>query len=347
MKQKVRIGVVGVGWWAAANHLPILKSRGDVELVAVCRLGRNELEAVQQKFGIAYGTEDYARMLAEVEMDGLVIASPHRLHGEQALAALDRGLHLLVEKPMTVNAQEAREVVARANVHNLHVLVPYGWNFKPFFAAAKVLLSQGQIGQIRHISAVMASPIGELLSGEAMPGTEGEMFRPDPETWANAKTGGYGWGQLVHLLGGLFYLADLEPEKVFAFVGNSAHGADLFNALSLQFAGGATAALSGAATVPQGQPFQVDLRFYGTEGMLLLDVERERCVLHRFDGQDQAVEVAPGDGAYSCIEPVHRFVDLCRGLPVENAGTALVGARAVQVVEAMLRSARTGQAETI
>ena len=345
--RKVRIGIVGVGWWAAANHLPILKGRDDVELVGVCRLGKDELHKVQEQFGIAYGTESFEQLLAEVPMDGLIVASPHRLHGQQTLAALERGLNVLVEKPMTVNAAEARAIVDLAARQQRHVVVPYGWNFKPYFAAAQRLIAEGRIGTIRHVSAVMASPIGELMSGHAMPGTENELFRPNPETWANPQNGGYGWGQLVHLLGGLFYLADLAPERVFAFTGKSELGADLFNAVSVQFAGGATAALSGAATVPDGKPFQLDLRFYGSEGMLLLDVERERCVVQRLDGTDIEVPIAKGDGAYVCIEPVNRFVDLCKGLAVENAGPALVGARAVEVVEAMLRSAKSGNAEAV
>ena len=56
MSGKLRVGVVGAGWWAVANHLPVLKSRSDVDLVAVCRLGRAELAKVQSVFGIPYGT---------------------------------------------------------------------------------------------------------------------------------------------------------------------------------------------------------------------------------------------------------------------------------------------------
>ncbi len=56
MSAKLRVGVVGAGWWAVANHMPILKARSDVELVAVCRLGLAELRKVQAAFGIPYGT---------------------------------------------------------------------------------------------------------------------------------------------------------------------------------------------------------------------------------------------------------------------------------------------------
>jgi predicted dehydrogenase len=342
---KLRIGVVGAGWWAVSNHIPILKSRPDVELVAVCRVGRAELAKVQSTFDIPYGTEDYAAMLDEAPMEALVVASPHDLHGAHAIAALEKGLHVLVEKPMTVSATEARAIAELARRKDRHVVVPYGWNFKPYFAEARILVRGGRIGRIRHVSAQMASPIGDLMTGSDLAGTEQEMFRPNPETWANPKTGGYGWGQLVHLLGGLFYVTDLAPKDVFAFVGRSALGADLYNAAVLRFADDTTAALSGSATAPAGAPFQVDIRLFGDLGMLLLDVERERLALRRFDGDNLDVFIAKGDSAYACAEPVNRFVDLCLDKNVENCGDASVGLRSVEVVEAMLRSAKSGRVE--
>jgi predicted dehydrogenase len=246
---------------------------------------------------------------------------------------------------MTVAAGEARAIAALARDKARHVLVPYGWNFKPFFAEARALVRGGRIGRIRHVSAQMASPIGDLMTGSDLAGTEREVFRPDPDTWANPRSGGYGWGQLVHLLGGLFYVTDLVPSEVFAFVGRSELGADLYNAAAMRFSNEATATLSGAATVPAGSRFQVDIRLFGEAGMLLLDVERERLSLRRSDGDDRDVAIASGDGDYACVEPVNRFVDLCLGRNVENCGDAGVGLRSVDVVDAMLRSARSGRVE--
>jgi predicted dehydrogenase len=278
-------------------------------------------------------------------MDALVVTSPHDRHGQHAIAALEKGIHVLVEKPMAVSAADARAIADLARKKGRHVLIPFGWNFKPFFAVARELVQNQRIGIIRHVSAQMASPIGELLSGSDLPGTEKEMFRPDPETWSNPRTGGYGWGQLVHILGGLFYLTDLAPRDVFAFVGRSELGADLFNAVALRFADDATGALSGAATVPIGAPFQVDIRLFGDKGMLLLDIESERLSLRRGDGDNLDIPIAPGEGAYACVEPVSRFVDLCLGKPVENCADASVGLRSVEVVDAMLRSAVSGRVE--
>ena len=75
------------------------------------------------------------------------------------------------------------------------------------------------------------------------------MFRPPPSTWADPRrAGGYGWGQLVHALGLLFRIADLEPTRVFALTGKSPTGVDYYDAAVVQFANGATASVSGSAT---------------------------------------------------------------------------------------------------
>ena len=339
----VNIGFVGAGWWATANHIPRIQANPRARLAGVCRLGAAELELVRDRFGFPYATEDFERLLDEVPMHGLVISSPHKLHARHALAAIERGIHVLIEKPLATSPAEARAVVAAARAKGVHALVPYGWNFKPFFATARGWLSGGRIGTIRHVAARMASPIGDLMTGADMPGTEGELFRPDPAMWSDPVTGGYGYGQLVHLLGAMFYLAgDLVPETVFALTGNGEHGGDIYDAVVARFAGGATAAISGAATLPEGTPFDVSLEFYGTEGVLSLAVAPARLELRRHDGAAEALELAPDAGAYECLEPVDRFVALCAGDAVENAGPAEAGARSVEVVAAMLASARSG-----
>ena len=106
--QKARIGFIGAGWWATSNHMPLLSRRSDVEMTAVCRLGQKELAQVKERFGFSYASEDYRALLEEVELDAVVVASPHTLHYEHASAALKKGLHVLCEKPMTTRATHAR-----------------------------------------------------------------------------------------------------------------------------------------------------------------------------------------------------------------------------------------------
>jgi len=134
---------------------------------------------------------------------------------------------------------------------------------------------------------------------------------------------------------------------VFALTGRSPTGADYYDAAVVRFAGGATASLSGAATVPKHRGFQIDLRIFGSEGMLLLDIERERLEVLRRDGRDTIVEMAPGAGAYSCEKPIDTLVDICLGRPIANPSPGFVGMRAVEVLDALYRSATSGRLEAV
>src|SRR5262249_23799141 len=97
--RKVRVGFIGAGWWATANHIPILASRDDVELTAVCRLGKAELSQVQERFGFRYATESAAELVRYSGLDAVVVTSPHTLHYEHARLALEQGLHVMCDKP--------------------------------------------------------------------------------------------------------------------------------------------------------------------------------------------------------------------------------------------------------
>ncbi len=103
---RVRIGVIGAGWFATTNHIPVLARRPDVELAAVCRPGREPLLAIQDTFGFRFATEDY-RELLEQDLDGVIVSSPHDLHYEHASAALRQGLHIVCEKPMALEPTQA------------------------------------------------------------------------------------------------------------------------------------------------------------------------------------------------------------------------------------------------
>ena len=348
MTQRARIGVIGAGWWAAVNHLPVLRANKDCEVVAVNRLGSEELAQLQRKFDVPLGFEDYRAMLDEVPMDGVVISSPHLLHHQHAVAALAKGCHLLVEKPLTTTAADARDLIAKADAAGKQVIVPYGWNFKGWADEARALVANGEIGRIEHVVLQMASALEDLFAGQAMKETEGHMFRPPPSTWADpARAGGYGWGQLVHALGLLFRIADLEPSRVFAITGKSPTGVDYYDAAVVQFANGATASVSGSATSPKHRGNQIDLRIFGSEGVLLLDIELERLEVRRRDGRDTVVEMPAGSGAYTCEKPLNALVDICLGREVENQSPGTVGMRAVEVLDALYRSARSARLEEV
>ena len=343
MTAPVRLGFIGAGWWATVNHMPILAAREDVELVAVARRDPELLIKVKQEFGFRHAVTDYRELLA-FELDGVVVSSPHVAHHEHALAALESGRHTLCEKPMTLDPAHAWELVEAAAGRRLELLVPYGWHYKPFAQEARSLIDAGVVGRIEYALCHMASPTKGFFAGggKAPERWKATIAEPDPGTWQlPERGGGYAHGQVTHSSALLFWLTGLRATRVSALMTRPDSRVDMYDAAAVAFEDGAIGTISGAATLPDDDKFQVDLRIFGSEGVLLLDVERERLEVRRHDGHHVHVDVPEEEGAYSCDVPPARFVELIQGRG-RNDSPGEVAARSVELIEAMHRSAAAG-----
>ena len=130
--------------------------------------------------------------------------------------------------------------------------------------------------------------------------------------------------------------------------GKSPVGVDYYDAAVVRFGNGATGALSGAATLPKGRPVQIDLRIFGAEGMLLLDIERERLELRRRDGKDEVVADAARRRRLCLRGAAQRSRRHSAGAgKAENGAPGIVGQRAIEVLDAMYRSAASGRMEAV
>ena len=340
---KVRLGFIGAGWWATVNHMPHLKQRQDVEFVAVCTLGPELLQKVKDAFGFAVATEEY-RELLKLDLDGVVVTSPHSLHYDHAYAALLCGLHVMCEKPMCLQGHEAWRLVELAQQRNRHLLVPYGWHYKPFVQHAKRLMDEGIVGEIEYVSCHMASPSRDLFAGgaRALGAWTPTLAIPNLDTWqVKALGGGYAHGQVTHSSALMFWLTGLRAAEVSCRMTSPDSNVDLYNAAQVTFDSGAIGVISGAATLPDNDKFQVDIRIFGKLGVMLLDVERERLDVRRHDGAHVHLDIAANEGAYSCEAPPDRFVELIQGQGT-NDSPGEVAARSVELLDAMHRSASEG-----
>jgi predicted dehydrogenase len=345
---KARIGIVGVGWWATFNHIPTVQASGRAEVVALCDLDEGRLATAGDRFGIAARHRDLGAMLAAERLDGLIVSTPHVAHAAPAIAGLEAGCHVLVEKPMATSAADGRAIAEAARKVGREVLVPCGLNFTDFTIRAAELVREGRIGAVRHCVCQMGSPLDDLFAGEPMRETADHLFRPPPSTWADpARAGGYAWGQMSHSLAWLLYVADFALAEVFCLDVKSKTGVDYYDAAAGRATNGATVSLSGASTVPKHVGMHTDVRLYGTEGVLFFDNERARLDLRRFDEDDLIVPIAQADAAYDGALPVRRFAELCAGDPIVNAANAKNGARVAAALDALYRSARSGRLEPV
>jgi predicted dehydrogenase len=345
---KAKIAIIGAGWWGVEIYLPALLEHPDVELVAVNRPDQDALDKILAKFDVPRSYTDHRDMLKKEELDAVVITSPHILHFEHARNALEAGCHVLIDKPMTTSADDARALTKLAEQKGREILIPYGWNYKAFVTQASQLIADGRIGEVRHATCNMATFTYDLFGGHGLKEAENAMFQPNRSTWADPdKAGGFGWGQLSHALGLMFRLVDEAPREVYALDVKSDANVDLTDAAVLTLANGAKVSISGSALVPKHCSYQMDVRVYGSEGMLVIDMERTRMELRRFDKDDVVLDLEPDEGQYAAVEPINRLAEVCLGTAKTIEANGTVGMRAIEVLDAMYRSIKSGNPEAV
>lgn len=347
---KLRLGVIGAGSWAISSHLPNFAERkDDVEFVAVCRKGEL-LQKVKDDWGFAIASEDYHDVI-DAGIDICLVASPHGLHYEHTKAALESGAHVLCEKPFTVEPAHAWELVELADRKRLHLVLSYGWNYKGPMRDAKRFMDERGIGDIEQSALQMASVCRELLANlGAYPGAAAEAI-PEQATWTDPRNGGgYAQAQLSHALGASLWLTGLRGESVFALM-KAVLGAPVehHDAVVINYDNGAIGTMAGGSChLGAGDNrHQLEFRAIGSEGQLMIDLERDELWLWRSDGFESGPKLEPDALLYDCDGPPNTLIDLALGKDVENCSPGELGARATEIIDAAYRSAGSGRMEAV
>jgi predicted dehydrogenase len=149
--QTLKIAVVGVGNMGR-QHARDVHELANTELVAVCDIDRARADEVAAQYGVK-ATYDYRHLLAEADPQALLIAMPHYEHTSISIAALEQGLHVLVEKPIAVQARDARSMIdafeaARASHPGLVFAAMFMQRTYGQYLKIKELLDSGQLGKL-------------------------------------------------------------------------------------------------------------------------------------------------------------------------------------------------------
>lgn len=147
------IGIIGAGHFGAA-HARALGEAGTARLVASCRNDPEGLAAFTAAFG-GRTYLDYRDLLADPAVDAVVIALPHHLHAEAALAAARAGKHIMIEKPLAPTVAECRRILAAADAAGVTLMPGHTMRFTLPFLAARRLIEGGEIGDMRFASSRM------------------------------------------------------------------------------------------------------------------------------------------------------------------------------------------------
>ena len=361
-----RIAVVGAGWWSQGWHLPCLDRNPGSCIAAIVepnptpRASKilNQTMMTTAELAQHYGAPVFAtfdELLADASvassLNGVVICCSHSAHAEIGMKSLKAGLHVFMEKPMTVDVREARELTAAAEASgHLAFMVNNSANFRNQCLEAHRLVSvERALGEVQHVLCVMYSPLLWFFEDEENTG----WVKPSGSMMGN----GFGWGQLSHLLAWVFKVTSLEPCEVSALMTTSPKsGADIHDAALIRCASGATISLSGSCGWPGNNHTQatgkhIDIKVIGSKGILSYGGDDQqpssgRLELRTHDGgghvSDEGFlfENCEQDG--NGPESLQNFVRACRGEEYVNGADARVGMHAVRALDAMYRSACSG-----
>lgn len=149
---KTKVGVIGLGGIAQLIHLPILSKLETVELVSVAEINKNRLKTIGEKYPSAKQYLDYREMISNEELDAIVIATPTDTHEIVSLDCLESKINILIEKPVTRNFKEAKEIALAAKKVKKVAMVGMNSRFRPDTMLLRSIINSGELGDLFYIN---------------------------------------------------------------------------------------------------------------------------------------------------------------------------------------------------
>jgi len=348
--KKVRIGIIGAGWWATSAHIPAVKSHPEAELVAVQSREMAKAEKIARDFGAKHACANLKDILALKDLDAVIVSSTPNVHHAQAKAALERGLHVLVEKPMTFTADEARELVELAAQKRLQLLVSCPWHFTAHGIEARRLIHSGALGEIKMISILMTNPVDKLLRGINTTPTHGldnAYIEPRKGSYNDPAIAGGGqiYCQVSHAAAYLTFLTGLRPAEVYARFDRDGSPNDIYNTLAITLESGALASIASTAATPLCER-NYEVRIFGSKAILQLELWRGTMAMADFADKRTSFEPLAENEIYPGQKPALNFVDAILGKS-PNGSPGDLGLASMEIIEAACESAQTNRCEKI
>jgi predicted dehydrogenase len=246
----IRAAIVGMGTWGQ-NLVTSAQGKSDaIRFVA----GTTRTPAKATDFAAKHGirmVDSYARVLADADIDAVVLATPHSLHSEQIRAAARAGKPVFVEKPLGLTRQSSAEAVQACADAEVTLAVGYNWRFQPALREIKRMLDDGRLGKLLHVEGNFCGPSAYRFGRE--------HWRHDrDEVPAGGMT-----GRGVHVVDAMLYLAG-HVDSVVAQSHRLAQdfGVDDTTSMLFQFKRGATGYLGTVIATAETWRMQV----FGSKG---------------------------------------------------------------------------------
>ncbi|HSF82567.1 MAG TPA: Gfo/Idh/MocA family oxidoreductase [Anaerolineales bacterium] len=329
---KVKIAVTGTGY-ISTIHARAAQAQRDARLVAAVSRNPPASQDFADQFGIGRIFPTVEALLAETSLDALVIGTPNALHAPQTIAALRAGVHVMVEKPMAMNALEAEEMVRASQESGALLMVAHCWRFDE-----EVLWLKSQLGRL-----------GKIIRTKGY----GVHTNWGPSGWFTHKelAGGGAMADMgIHALDtARFLLGDPRPVSVYAKIGTYYKDFDVDDTgvVILNWENGVVSYIESGWWQPHSDGPEAATQLYGTRGFGQLFPTR----LELPDAQAEMLEVSdPGfifPRPEQCPQSMYDaqmayFIDCIQSgsVPVPGGAEGLLNMR---VVDAAYESARTGK----
>ena len=322
--ETVRLGIIGCGGMGRYHGRRIIQTVPEAEIVALADPNADNLaQFITEVFPQGKQPEatfaDYKAMLEAVELDGVVIISPHAHHFQQVMDSIDAGCHVLVEKPMVTRTEDAQAMIAHGQKHDRIVSVAFPGPFTREFTYIREVIARGELGEIYLVTGVCAQDWISNVAG----------------TWRTQLAlsgGGNLYDSGAHMFNAMLYLTGLSVTDVLAFIDNKDQEVDMIASVALRFTHGAlgTATVSGAATV-----FEQGIYIQGTKGSIKTSIYGGE--LEHWIGKERVkYPVVPVTTSVQ-----QNFVDCIKGRDT-TPSPPLLGLRQARLMDAIYESARRG-----
>lgn len=321
MTNPLRIGILGAARITPPALLGPAKKVEGVEVVAVAARDPGKARTFANKHAFPNVHESYEALLADPEIDAIYNPLPNSHHGLWSIKALEAGKHVLCEKPLAANAEEARQMKEVADAKGLILAEAFHWRYHPLAGRMKEIMASGRLGQVEHIEAHFCVPLLE-------PGNI--RWRLDLAGGALMDTGCYTISMVRHL-------AEAEPHVVSAKAWKMRDGVDRKVRAALAFDDGRT---GGIMCSMAGWPLlRACIQVRGTEGTMTVNNPLAPHLYHSLkieDADGKEMQKVPGEATYT--HQLRAFADWVQnGNPMIT--DAADGVKNMAVIDAVYQAA--------
>lgn len=157
---KLNIGIIGAGTVVRVRHLPETRMNPHAEVAAVCDIVEARAREMAQKYDCKAYT-DYRKMVADPDLDAIIVAATNTTHAEMTIAALEAGKHVMCEKPMATSLQDARKMIEASEKSGKQLMIAHNQRLEPANQKAKEILQSGKLGKVLTFTSIFGHPGSE------------------------------------------------------------------------------------------------------------------------------------------------------------------------------------------